>query len=598
MGRRCAIMAMTDLGNLERFLERHGADFLFVEAWGWLAWDGKRWNRDMAMALLGRRIQQTMRSIQDESDLIRESGVPFPPEQGDIVDEDEAAALAAERDEEKEDYTRQLFDEGEKKRLSKRTLLWYRQRQIARQTKHDLPRHDYIAQLKSNGDIVLFSDKLAAWGRTSEGAGHISCIAGMAESSLAAKVEDFDSDELALNVQNGTIMFARPEEGRPASFIIREHRRDDRITKIARATYNAAAASPLFDAFLLRVQPADDMREFLDRWAGYSGLGLADAQKMALFYGEGQNGKGVWVQTHAHLLGDYAWSTGIETFMDADQRRNGGGPSPHLAALSGRRMVYANEPEDGSKFSDGLVKALTSDEPIGGVRELLKPPFEMTPTFNCTIMANNLPRIGTDHGIRRRMQVIPWAIIIPPEERDDQLKNKLKAEIDGILNRLIRGTLAYLSEGLNIPEASAEATREYHEENDMLAMFLDLCVARSPGDKMQSGALHGLFVAWQTWAQQLPASGKAWSAKYLNAQMQRKGFKINKASTMQWHDIVARFDTIDFLDADGKPTTRALPSARHGDKPSAGKPPKGEAAQPSPPASPPEAGLDDDDLPP
>ncbi len=594
----CAGMAMTDLGNLERFLAKHGRDFLYVEAWGWLAWDGKRWNRDMAMALLGWRIQETMRSIQDEADFIRQSGVPFPPEQGDIIDEEEEAELKAEREEEKEEYTRQLFDEGEKKRLRKRSVQWYRQRQLARQTKHDLPRHDYIVQIKSNGDIVLFSDKLAAWGRTSEGAGHISCIDSMAEARLSARVEDFDSDPLALNVQNGTIVFARPDGDKPASYQIREHRREDRITKVARATYNAAAKSPLFDAFIERVQPAEDMREFLDRWAGYSGLGLADAQKMALFYGEGQNGKGVWVQTHAHLLGDYSWSTGIETFMDADTKRNGGGPSPHLAALAGRRMVYANEPEDGSKFSDGLVKALTSDEPIGGVRELLKPPFEMTPTFNNTIMANNLPRIGTDHGIRRRMQVIPWGVIIPPEERDDQLKNKLKAEGDGILNRLIRGALGYLSEGLNMPEASAEATRDYHEENDMLAMFLDLCIARSTGDKMQSGALHALFVAWQTWAQQLPANGKAWSAKYLNAQMQRKGFKINKASTMQWHDIVARFDTIDFLDSDGKPTSHALPPPRHGDKPSAGKPPRGDAAPQSPSEPPQSAQYEDDDLPP
>jgi putative DNA primase/helicase len=602
--RRCAFMALTDLGNLERFLERFGTDFLYVEAWGWLAWDGKRWNRDMAMALLGRRIQETMRAIQDEAEQIRESGVPFPPEQGDLVsevDEEEAA----EKDEEKEAYTRQLFDEGEKKRLSKRSVLWYRQRQIARQTKHELPRHDYIAQVKSNGDIVLFSDKLAAWGRTSEGAGHISCIANMAEARLAARTEDFDVDPLALNVQNGTLIFTRPIEGQAASFLIRAHSRDDRITKIARATFDPLAKSPLFDAFLLRVQPEDDMREFLDRWAGYSGLGLADAQKMALFYGEGQNGKGVWVQTYAHLLGDYSWSTGIDTFMDADQKRTGGGPSPHLAALAGRRMVYANEPEDNSKFSDGLIKALTSDEPIGGVRELLKPPFEMTPSFNNTIMANTLPRIGTDFGIRRRMQVVPWGIIIPMEERDIHLKDKLKAEASGILNRLIRGALAYLTEGLNMPEASAEATREYHEENDMLAMFLDLCVARSPGDKIQSGALHALFVAWQSWAQQLPASGKPWSAKYLNAQMQRKGFKINKASTMQWHDIVARFDTMDFTDADGKPTTRELPSPRHSDKPSAGSPPKGVSAPP------PDAGVpsvapdarqsspyEDDDLPP
>jgi putative DNA primase/helicase len=53
--RKCAFHPLTDLGNLERFLERFGRDFLFVEAWGWLAWDGRRWNREMALRCLPRR---------------------------------------------------------------------------------------------------------------------------------------------------------------------------------------------------------------------------------------------------------------------------------------------------------------------------------------------------------------------------------------------------------------------------------------------------------------------------------------------------------------------------------------------------------------
>jgi putative DNA primase/helicase len=55
-------------------------------------------------------------------------------------------------------------------------------------------------------------------------------------------------------------------------------------------------------------------------------------------------------------------------------------------------MVYANEPEENSKFSDGLIKALTSDEPKGGVRELIKPPFELQITFTNTVMANTCRR--------------------------------------------------------------------------------------------------------------------------------------------------------------------------------------------------------------
>lgn len=597
----CAMMPQTDLGNLERFLARYGANFLYVEAWGWLAWDGQRWNRDMAVPMIGRAVQETMRLMQDEADLVRYSGVPFPPKGGDIEprdDDDDDRNRDRHPDDDDAERDPDFIADYRKKRRKLKSAMWYRQRLLARETGGDGPRHNAIVQVKSNGDIVLLSDKIAGWGRASEGAGHISCIAKMAEARLSARPEDFDADPLALNLPNGTLQFHRPENGKPARAVLRTHQRADRMTKMARAVYDPKAVCPLFDAFLERVQPNAEMRDFLDRWGGYNALGLADAQKMAVFYGEGQNGKGVWVQTLAWILGDYAWTTGIDTFMDAGRKRTGGGPTTDLAALAGRRMVYANEPDDHSKFSDGLVKSLTSDEPIGGVRELMKPPFELQVTFTNTIMANNLPKIGTDYGIRRRMQVVPWNVIIPKEERDEQLKLKIRAELSGVLNRAVAGALAYLTDGLPMPQEMVEATQQYHEENDLLMMFLDLCIARSPGDKLGATALHRLFEAWQTWAQQLPASGKAWSAKYLNAQMQRKGFKINKASTMQWHDIVPRFVETDFTDQDGKPVARELPAPKHPEKPSAGLPPGASPPPQSDPPPPAQGRYDDDDLPP
>ncbi|HEX7856106.1 MAG TPA: phage/plasmid primase, P4 family [Sphingobium sp.] len=574
----CARYAMTDLGNLERFLARSGRDFLCVAAWaesssspGYVAWDKARWNRSMADALFGRAAQETMRLIQDEAAFIRDSGVPFPPVEGDLPDIEEDDESDEEEPSEDEADPK-WFEETMRKRRAKRSAQWYLQRQLARQTKHDGPRHDFIVQVKSNGDIVLFSDKLAAWGRTSEGVGHIECLRKLAPPRLSAKPEEFDSDPLKLNLPNGTLVFHVPEDGRQAYVERRDHSRDDKITKIGKAIYDPDAKCPQFDAFLAQVQPAEDMREWLIRWSGYNALGIADAQVMALFYGEGQNGKGVWVQTHAHILGDYAWATGIETFMDSGFKRNGGGPSPHLAALAGRRMVYANEPEDNSKFSDGLVKALTSDEPIGGVRELYGPAFEMMITFSNTVMANNLPRIGTDYGIRRRMQVVPWSIVVPKEQRDLRLKDKLRTEVSGILNHMIAGALAYLTDGLTMPEAMVEATQSYHDENDILGQFLGRCVVRDPGNTVGATALHDLFAAWQTWAGMLPQSNQPWSKKKLRQEMEKKSFRINKSSTMKWQDIALRFDAIDFVDTDGKPVERDLPEPRHGDKPSAAAP--------------------------
>lgn len=600
---KCAMLPMTDLGNLERFLERFGRNFLCVAAWaesssspGYVAWDDRRWNRSMADALFGLAAQDTMRAIQEEADFIRASGVPFPPDDGDLPDPD------GENDDENEgDGAEKVWRTREAKRRARRSVLWYQQRALARQVRHDGPRHDFIVQIKSNGDIVLYSDKLAAWGRTSEGSGHIECLRKLAPPRLSARPEDFDADPLMLNVQNGTLLFQRPEDGSPARVELREHRREDRITKLARASYDPEVSAPQFDAFLAQIQPAEDMRDWLTRWAGYNALGIADAQVMALFYGEGSNGKGVWVQTHAHILGDYAWATGIETFMDSGFKRNGGGPSPHLAALAGRRMVYANEPEDNSKFSDGLVKSLTSDEPIGGVRELYGPAFELHITFTNTVMANNLPRIGTDWGIRRRMQVVPWPVIIAKEQQDRQLKEKLRAETAGILNRIIAGALAYLTDGLTMPTVMIEATKTYHDDNDLLGQFLALCVARDPGGTVGSTALHELFCAWQTWSENLPQTGKPWSAKKLRAEMERKSFRINKSSTMKWFDIALRFDPPDFIDAGGKPVARDLPVPRHADMPSAALPlgAAGPADTPHAPAVPPSplppSTLDEDD---
>jgi putative DNA primase/helicase len=560
--RECAFLPQTDLGNLERFLKRHGRDFLFVAAWGWLAWDGKRWNRDMAEALLGCAVQETMRSIQAEADFIRESGVPMPPGDG-FADPD--AIPEEERDDDDD-----LFDrsKGEQDRRKRKSVLWYRQRALAKRSRNEGERWDAIVQIKSNGDIVLLSDKIAAWGRTSENAGHISCIAKMAEPRLTRATDAFDADPLIVNLDNGTLALARPGEGVSASFRMRRHRREDLNTKLAPVMYDPAAVSPKFDAFLEEVQPDPEMREFLDVWAGYSMTGLTDAQKMAIFYGEGSNGKGVWINTIAHILGDYAWAAGIETFIDQGKYRKGSDASPDLAALSGRRMVYANEPEEGSKFSDGLIKAMTSDEPIS-VRELLKPPFQMLVTFTNTVSANHKPKIGTDHGIQRRVQIVPWETIIPDDRADLQLKAKLKAEASGILNRMIRGALHYLDKRLPRPAAVKEATAEYLAENDILGQFVALCIHPLPGEKVGATAMHELFAAWQTWAQLLPASGKPWSPKYLSGQMQRKGFKQIKSSTMQWQDVALQFDRFDFTDETGKRLERALPAPRYGSAPRA-----------------------------
>ena len=67
----CAFLPRTDLGNAQRFVRRSGADFVYVAEWGWLAWDGRRWNRQEADAILARTVHQTVKDIRREAEALK-----------------------------------------------------------------------------------------------------------------------------------------------------------------------------------------------------------------------------------------------------------------------------------------------------------------------------------------------------------------------------------------------------------------------------------------------------------------------------------------------------------------------------------------------
>ena len=66
--------------------------------------------------------------------------------------------------------------------------------------------------------------------------------------------------------------------------------------------------------------------------------------------------------------------------------------------------------------------------------------FEFLPQFKLIIAGNHKPGLrSVDEAIRRRFNLIPFTITIPPSERDELLPEKLKAELPGILAWMIRG---------------------------------------------------------------------------------------------------------------------------------------------------------------
>ena len=121
--------------------------------------------------------------------------------------------------------------------------------------------------------------------------------------------------------------------------------------------YDAAATCPQFDKYLAEVQPDPVIRVFLQRFVGYLLTGSDNEQVFVFFYGLGANGKSVFIELIAWLMGDY--SRKIPTEMLMHHQRSPQGPSPDIVALKGIRMAHANETDEGRRLAEARVKDLT-----------------------------------------------------------------------------------------------------------------------------------------------------------------------------------------------------------------------------------------------
>src|SRR5207247_4428459 len=104
-----------------------------------------------------------------------------------------------------------------------------------------------------------------------------------------------------------------------------------------------------------------------------------------------------------------------------------------LSTLIGVRFGVAVESDMGRRLAEGLVKQITGGEPVK-VKRLYADVFQMQPHFKLWFVTNHRPIIrGTDRGIWRRVRLVPFDVVIPADERDDALAEKLRAEQAGIL---------------------------------------------------------------------------------------------------------------------------------------------------------------------
>lgn len=317
----------------------------------------------------------------------------------------------------------------------------------------------------------------------------ISAVERLARSAppLPATVGQFDADSWILNTPGGIIDLRAGKllSSDPSSYC-------SKITSVGAAKGDPEAWLAFIDQITLGDK---DLAAYLQRVAGYCMTG--DTREHALFflYGTGGNGKGVFVRALFKILNDYAVNSPIDTFTEAPGNHQN--HPTELARLRGARLVTTSETEEGRRWAEARIKELTGGDPISA-RFMRQDFFQFIPQFKLVISGNNKPGLkGVDDSIRRRMNLVPFNLKLDDEHRDHDLDTKLQAEWPMILRWCVIGTQMYLESGLAPPSVVADATVEYLDGEDGIALWLDECCTL---DRNLSAKNNDVFASWEAWA--------------------------------------------------------------------------------------------------
>ena len=361
--------------------------------------------------------------------------------------------------------------------------------------------------------------KRRAFGVTSKNSARLAAMLACAAPHCAVKPEEWNADQRLTYVANGTLRFIREVDDAPPdpdawqseeprfrgrhAFTPDGWRREDRVTRLLPIAYDPTARAEKWRAFIAEMLPEALVPGVAWAVQKYSGLGLTGLpiQLMAFHYGLGANGKSVFLEVLARIFGALGEGLPAES-ITGQQQGAAGSASPDLARLPGVRFLRITELPQGEPLREALVKRLTGGEKMD-VRALFKGYFNFQPQFKAHMSGNGYPTIlGSDNGIWRRIAVVPWKVTVPEEKRRDfeEIVCELCAEGPGILNWLIEGMEAYDREGLKLPAAMVDATKDYRDEMDPISVFIEQCVKRA--DEVEPVRARHAFDCYAIWSEE------------------------------------------------------------------------------------------------
>ena len=283
--------------------------------------------------------------------------------------------------------------------------------------------------------------------------------------------EELNSDENYINVRNGLIKV--PE------FELIEHTPDLLSTIQLRCNYDPWAKAPTWEKFkheycLDEEGHFDEEMYRLDRMKAGIILSSFQGHKMkkafVQFSSEGNTGKSVDVDTWNDMLGPNNVAEIDFKEMATDRWAKG--------RCWGKRLVAVGDQGREAISNSDTFKKLTGGDPVAAELKGLQ---HFNYTFGGVILVscNHLPVFSDDKGnhMAERLVFLHCRNIIPEENRDIFLRQKIKAELDGVLNWAIAGLKDYVNNGYRLSKCKSSdlLMDEYRCRYDTFYSFVREC---------------------------------------------------------------------------------------------------------------------------
>jgi P4 family phage/plasmid primase-like protien len=322
------------------------------------------------------------------------------------------------------------------------------------------------------------------------------------------EVSSWDADLWSFNTPGGTVDLK--------TGALRNHRREDFITKISNAT--PTGDCPQWLAFLKRVTAANqELQDYLQRLAGYSLVGDPLEECLDFFHGKGGNGKGTYLDTLQFIFGEYGTTAATETFLEKKGERH----PCDVAKLAGARLVVAQEVDEGQYWDESKIKSMTGRDVLTA-RFMRQDFFDFKPQFTLIIAGNHKPALKTvDASIRRRFHLVPFSVEIPVGEQDVELKERLRGEADGILKWIVQGCIDWQRQRLNPPNVVLTATADYLQEEDTIELWLSECCIQGKEFEEPSSPLYESFRRWKQERGEKPPGQKTFTNRLVERGFER-----------------------------------------------------------------------------